>query len=106
MTSLSDIKKAKAIGRELRQHRKAQCLSVQSMAQLTGFSIHQIVSMEEGNVYAFHQSLDEFMNSAKDCSKSLGVNLTSDSYAFMLTKAANTDRYDEPIQSGQNHAKH
>lgn len=73
MTSLVDIKKAKEIGKTIRQARESQHLSIQALAHLSGYTIHQMVNLENGNFFAFHESLNDFMACANHCSDVMGV---------------------------------
>ena len=76
MANLLDIKKAKEIGRNIRRVREAQHLNLRALAAITNFSINQIVSLESGNYFAFHESLDEFYQSAARCLEALGTDQT------------------------------
>jgi transcriptional regulator with XRE-family HTH domain len=73
MASLDDIRKAKEIGNNIRAIRETQNLSLRAMATIVGFSINQVVSLESGNYFAFHQNLDEFCQSATHCLEILGA---------------------------------
>lgn len=73
MANLLDIKKAKEIGSSIRKMREAQYLSIGALATITNFSINQIMSLENGNYFAFHERLDEFYQSASHCLDVLGA---------------------------------
>ena len=75
MTSLVDIKRAKEIGRVVRQARESQHLSIQALAHLSGYTIHQMVNLENGNFFAFHESLSDLLSCAKHCSNVMGIDV-------------------------------
>jgi len=71
MARLAEIRKAKEIGRQVRASRESQNLSVQTLAGLSGYSVQLIVNLENGNIYAFHQNLDLFVEHAVHIEKKL-----------------------------------
>jgi transcriptional regulator with XRE-family HTH domain len=75
MTSLTDIRQAKEIGKSVRKTREAQCLSIQAVASLSSLSTNQMVNLENGNFFAFNQDLTQFMAHAKHCAEMMGVDL-------------------------------
>ncbi len=71
MASLSDIRKAKEIGKSIKTLRESRGLSTRVFASRASLPIKQVINLEEGNYYAFHQSLDEFMSIANRCIETL-----------------------------------
>lgn len=73
MTRLVEIRKAKEIGRLVRASRESQHLSVQALAGLSGYSVNQMVNLENGNIYAFHENLDHFIELAVHSAEKMNV---------------------------------
>jgi hypothetical protein len=48
-------------------------LSVQALAGLSGYSVNQIVNLENGNIYAFHENLDHFIELAVHSAEKMNV---------------------------------
>jgi len=71
MASLSDIRKAKEIGKSIKTLRESRGLSTRVFASRASLPIKQVINLEEGNYYAFHQSLDEFIGIANRCIETL-----------------------------------
>ena len=76
MTRLVEIRKAKEIGRLVRASRESQHLSVQTLAGLSGYSVNQIMNLENSNVYAFHENLDHFNELAVHRAEKMNVDLS------------------------------
>jgi len=76
MTRLVEIRKAKEIGRLVRASRESQHLSVQALAGLSGYSVNQIMNLENGNIYAFHENLDHFIELAVHSAEKMNVDLS------------------------------
>lgn len=79
MATLVSIRKAKEIGGTVHKARITCGLSIQSLASLTGFSVSQLNHLENGNIYAFHENLDDLIEVAKKCSDKLNINLFNQS---------------------------
>ena len=75
MATLVSIRKAKEIGRTVHKARITCGLSIQSLSSLTGFSVNQLNHLENGNIYAFHENLDDLIEVAKKCGDKLNINL-------------------------------
>lgn len=73
MTTLVDIRKAKAIGKTIADLRQSQNIGLRSLADISGLTIQQIVYLESGNCYAFHQSYEIFMKLADQCLETLNL---------------------------------
>ncbi len=71
MTTLLDIREAKAIGKSIANLRRSKNLTMQSLADLTQFNIQQIVNIENGNHFAFNGSLKKFISAASNCLNTL-----------------------------------
>jgi transcriptional regulator with XRE-family HTH domain len=71
MASLSEIRKAKEIGKSIKTLRESRGLSTRVFASRACLPVKQVLNLEEGNYYAFHQSLDEFMSVANRCIETL-----------------------------------
>ncbi len=67
MTTLVDIRKAKAIGKSIADLRQTKNVSLRSLAMITGLTIQQIVHLESGNCFAFNQSHELFLKLANQC---------------------------------------
>jgi transcriptional regulator with XRE-family HTH domain len=73
MATLVTIRKAKEVGVLIRKARMTSGLNIQSLATMTGLSVNQILHLENGNIYAFHESIDDLMEVAKNCGEKLDV---------------------------------
>jgi transcriptional regulator with XRE-family HTH domain len=76
MATLVSIRKAKEIGGRVRKARIEFGLSIQAFATLTGFSVNQIMHLENGNIYAFHENIDDLIEVAKKCGDKLNLNFS------------------------------
>lgn len=72
MSDYIDIKKAKEVGKKIKSLRESHKMSIQSLAAVCGFSVLQIVNLENGNYFAFNQSLEQFLLSATHCLEVVG----------------------------------
>ena len=79
MATLVSIRKAKEIGGTVHKARITCGLSIQSLSSLTGFSVNQLNHLENGNIYAFHENLDDLIEVAKKCGDKLNINLFNQS---------------------------
>lgn len=79
MATLVSIRKAKEIGGTVRKARITCGLSIQSLSSLTGFSVNQLNHLENGNIYAFHENIDDLIEVAKKCGDKLNINLFNQS---------------------------
>ena len=72
MGSYIDIRKAKEVGKKIKGLRESRKMSIQSLAGVCGFSVLQIVNLENGNYFAFNQSIEQFLISATHCLEVVG----------------------------------
>jgi transcriptional regulator with XRE-family HTH domain len=93
MTSLVDIKKAKDIGRTIKQARESQHMSIQALAHLSGYTIHQMVNLENGNFFAFSENIDDLLACARHCSKVIGLDWVN---SPVLMQESMFKKIDEP----------
>lgn len=96
MSNYIDIKKAKEVGKKIKSLRESQKMNIQSLAGVCGFSVLQIVNLENGNYFAFNQSLEQFLLSATHCLEVIG-NGQSELQDSEFLPAINTVSQDEFI---------
>ena len=96
MNNYIDIRKAKEVGKQIKNVRESHNMSIQSLAAVCGFSVLQIVNLENGNCFSFNQSLEQFLLSATHCLEVVG-NGQSASLGNGLLPAVNMVSQDEFI---------
>lgn len=77
MANLTEIKCAKELGKLMQKARESQRMSVLSLANLSGMSVNQVVNLENGNFFAFGQSISQFEASIYHCAEKMGVTISS-----------------------------
>ena len=77
MANLTEIKCAKETGRLVHKAREASGISLQGLANLSGLSLNQVVQIENGNFFAFNQSLDQYLANAHHCAEVMGADIRS-----------------------------
>jgi|GEM_PF-558297 transcriptional regulator with XRE-family HTH domain len=75
MASLQEIKKAKEFGKKLRIAREAQGHNLAILASHCGMSVVQLVALEAGNYFAFHNSEKEMNDSAMHYAQTLSLDI-------------------------------
>jgi hypothetical protein len=79
MAGLEQIKAAKLLGKRLRKVREEQGFNLAILATKLKFTVVEIVAIEDGNLYAFDNSLEAFSESANRYAQEVGADLSSKS---------------------------
>jgi len=79
MAGLEQIKAAKLLGKRLRKVREERGFNLAILAAKLKFTVVEIVAIEDGNLYAFDNSLEAFAESANRYAQELGTDLSSKS---------------------------
>ena len=77
MANLAEIKSAKELGKCIQKARESQHVSIIQLANLSGLSVNQVVNLENGNFFAFGQSMSQFEVNAYRCAEKMGVSIAS-----------------------------
>ena len=75
MAGVEQIKVAKLIGKRLRESREKQGYNLAILASKLKMSVVQIVAIEDGNIFSFNKSIDQFSESAQIYANELGLSL-------------------------------
>ena len=75
MAGVEQIKIAKLIGKRLRESREKQGYNLAILASKLKMSVVQIVAIEDGNIFSFNKSIDQFLESAQTYAQELGLTL-------------------------------
>ena len=75
MAGVEQIKIAKLIGKRLRANREKQGYNLAILASKLKMSVVQIVAIEDGNIFSFNKSIDQFSESAQTYANELGLTL-------------------------------
>ena len=75
MAGIEQIKAAKLLGKHLRKIREEQGFNLAILASKLKFTVVQIVAIEDGNLYAFDNSFENFSQSAHLYGQEIGVDL-------------------------------
>lgn len=99
MTTLQEIKEAKALGKKLRLAREEQGHNLAILASQCGMSVVQLVALEAGNYFAFHGNLEEMLVNAATYAKALEVRVSEPTsiVPHSLTESANAEMYIPPF---------
>lgn len=73
MTTLQEIKSAKECGRLIRKAREKQGQKLVTLSSKCNLSLSQLVAIEDGNFYAFHNSQNEFNHASRLYADLLGI---------------------------------
>jgi transcriptional regulator with XRE-family HTH domain len=82
MAGVEQIKAAKLLGKRLRKVREEQGFNLAILASKLKMTVVELVAIEDGNLYAFDNSLEKFSESANLYGQEIGVD---------LAKAANSE---------------
>lgn len=77
MANLAEIKSAKELGKCMQKARESQHMSILKLANLSGLSVNQVVNLENGNFFAFGQSMSQFEVNVNRCAEKMGVSIAS-----------------------------
>ena len=77
MANLTEIKCARETGKLLHKARESSGITLQGLANLSGLSMNQVVHIENGNFFAFNQSLDQYLANAHHCAEMIGADIRS-----------------------------
>ena len=97
MAGLEQIKAAKLLGKRLRKVREEQGFNLAILASKLKFSVVEIVAIEDGNLYAFDNSLEAFAESADRYAQELGADISSKSDPIKEVKSIALKDCDESI---------
>lgn len=97
MAGLEQIKAAKLLGKRLRKVREEQGFNLAILAAKLKFTVVEIVAIEDGNLYAFDNSLDAFSESANRYAQEVGVDLSTPSSASKEVGSITTKDADASI---------
>ena len=75
MANLTEIKSAKELGKLMQKSRESQRMSILGLANLSGLSVNQVVNLENGNFFAFGQSISQFEANVQHCAEKMGVTI-------------------------------
>jgi hypothetical protein len=79
MTCVEQIKAAKLLGKRLRKAREEQGFNIAILASKLKFTVVELVAIEDGNLYAFDNSLEKYSGSANLYAQEVGVDLSGSS---------------------------
>jgi cytoskeletal protein RodZ len=79
MAGVEQIKAAKLLGKRLRRVREERGFNLGILASKLKFTVVEIVAIEDGNLYAFDNSLEAFSQSADRYAQELGADISSKS---------------------------
>jgi transcriptional regulator with XRE-family HTH domain len=97
MAGVEQIKAAKLLGKRLRKVREEQGFNLAILASKLKFSVVEIVAIEDGNLYAFDNSLEAFAESADRYAQELGADISSKSDPTKEVKSIALKDCDESI---------
>ena len=97
MAGVEQIKAAKLLGKRLRKVREEQGFNLAILASKLKFSVVEIVAIEDGNLYAFDNSLEAFAESADRYAQELGADISSKSLPIKEVKSIATKDCDASI---------
>ena len=80
MIITEQIKSAKLIGKYLRKVREEQGFNLAILASKLQFTVVELVAIEDGNLFAFDQSLEKFSEHAQLYSKEMDTNFFDPSH--------------------------
>lgn len=79
MAGVEQIKAAKLLGKRLRKVREEQGYNLAILASKLKFTVVEIVAIEDGNLYAFDNSLEKFSELAECYAQEVGTDISSKS---------------------------
>lgn len=97
MAGIEQIKAAKLLGKRLRKAREEQGFNLAILASKLKFSVVEIVAIEDGNLYAFDNSLEKFSESAKRFAQEVGADISSKSAPIKEAGSVTEKDCDESI---------
>ena len=97
MAGVEQIKAAKLLGKRLRKVREEQGFNLAILASKLKFTVVEIVAIEDGNLYAFDNSLEVFAESANRYAKEVGADISSKSDPIKAAERVTAKDCDESI---------
>jgi cytoskeletal protein RodZ len=91
MAGVEQIKAAKLLGKRLRKVREEQGFNIAILASKLKFTVVELVAIEDGNLYAFDNSLENFTGSASLYAQEVGIDLSGSSSATEKDSIAAND---------------
>jgi len=91
MAGLEQIKAAKLLGKRLRKVREEQGFNIAILASKLKFTVVELVAIEDGNLYAFDNSLEKYSGSANLYAQEVGVDLSGSSSTTEVGSIATND---------------
>jgi len=91
MAGVEQIKAAKLLGKRLRKVREEQGFNLAILASKLKFTVVELVAIEDGNLYAFDNSLEKFSGSANLYAQEVGVDLSGPNSAAEVGSIAEND---------------
>jgi len=75
MAGIEQIKAAKLLGKRLRKIREEQGFNLAILASKLKMTVVELVAIEDGNLYAFDNSVEKFSQSADLYGQEIGIDL-------------------------------
>lgn len=75
MVGIEQIKAAKQLGKRLRKVREGQEFNLAILASKLKMTVVELVAIEDGNLYAFDNSLEKFSQAAHLYGQEVGIDL-------------------------------
>jgi cytoskeletal protein RodZ len=97
MAGVEQIKAAKLLGKRLRKVREEQGFNLAILASKLKFTVVELVGIEDGNLYAFDNSLEKFSESANRYAQEVGIDISSKSLPIKEVKPIVTKDCDASI---------
>ena len=91
MAGVEQIKAAKLLGKRLRKVREEQGFNLAILASKLKFTVVELVAIEDGNLYAFDNSLEKYSGSANLYAQEVGVDLSGSSSTTEVGSIATND---------------
>ena len=91
MAGVEQIKAAKLLGKRLRKVREEQGFNLAILASKLKFTVVELVAIEDGNLYAFDNSLENFSGSANLYAQEVGIDLSGSNSATEVGSIAAND---------------
>jgi predicted transcriptional regulator len=97
MAGVEQIKAAKLLGKRLRRVREERGFNLGILASKLKFTVVEIVAIEDGNLYAFDNSLEAFSQSADRYAQEVGADISSKSSPAKEVESLTAKMWDDSI---------
>ena len=97
MAAIEQIKAAKLLGKLLLKVREEQGFNLAILASKLKFTVVELVAIEDGNLYAFDNSLETFSESANRYAQEVGADISSKSLPIKEVNSIATKDCDASI---------